>query len=213
MTGRHHLSTRDGPVRRLLDVLLSGVGLVLLAPLGLAIGLAILVTAGRPVLFRQRRSGRGGMEFDILKFRTMCPPRWPGEPDSERRTVLGTVLRWTSLDELPQLVNILRGDMSVIGPRPTLPEQVRAYSPRQRGRLSVRPGLTGWAQVRGRNSLSWAERIELDLWYIDNRCLRLDLIILLRTVVVLLWPRGVTGIGGVNPEFAAPTKDEALRAR
>jgi lipopolysaccharide/colanic/teichoic acid biosynthesis glycosyltransferase len=204
------MSTCDGRTRRAVDLVVSGLGLLVLAPVGLVIALAILSCLGRPVLFRQRRCGRHGREFVIVKFRTLREPRHPGEPDRERQTRLGTVLRWTSLDELPQLVNIWRGDMSIIGPRPTLPEQVRHYSDRQRGRLAVRPGLTGWAQVCGRNSLSWPERIELDLWYVEHRSWRLDLRILLRTIGVLLRPRGVVGPGGVNPGFG-PEPEGGLR--
>lgn len=195
------MSTCDGRARRGCDVVLATLGILVLAPAGLLIALAILATMGHPVLFRQRRCGRHGQDFVILKFRTLRPPRHPGEPDRDRQPWLGALLRWTSLDELPQLVNIVRGDMSIIGPRPTLPEQVRHYSPRQRGRLAVRPGLTGWAQVSGRNSLTWAERIELDLWYLERRCWQLDLRIVLRTIGVLLWPRGVVGQSGVNPGF------------
>jgi lipopolysaccharide/colanic/teichoic acid biosynthesis glycosyltransferase len=192
------------------DLVASGLGLLVLAPVGLVIALAILTNMGHPVLFRQRRCGRNGREFVILKFRTLRQPRHPDEPDRDRQTRLGAALRWTSLDEVPQLVNIWKGDMSVIGPRPTLPEQVRHYSSRQRGRLAVRPGLTGLAQVCGRNSLSWPERIELDLWYLENRSWRLDLRILLRTVGVLLRPRGVVGPGGVNPGFG-PESEGGLR--
>jgi lipopolysaccharide/colanic/teichoic acid biosynthesis glycosyltransferase len=188
-----------GRARRIADVALAAVALAVLAPIGLLVGLAILVSSGPPVIFRQRRCGLHGAEFVILKFRTLRPPRHPGQSDRERLTRLGALLRWTSVDEIPQLINILRGDMSVIGPRPTLPEQVHRYTPRQRGRLAVRPGLTGWAQVSGRNGLSWPDRIELDLWYIENRSWRLDLWITVRTVANLLWPRGVVGAGGVNP--------------
>ncbi|WP_079062611.1 sugar transferase [Peterkaempfera griseoplana] len=180
-------------------------------PLVLLIALLVRATMGGPVVFRQVRTGRDGAEFEILKFRTMRDRRFPDEEDAPRITRLGRLLRATSLDELPQLWNVLRGDMGVIGPRPTLPEQVVHYSPRQRGRLAVRPGLTGWAQIQGRNSISWPERIELDLWYIEHRSLRLDLRILLRTVGVLLRPAGITGAGGVNPGFPAPS-EPVLRA-
>jgi lipopolysaccharide/colanic/teichoic acid biosynthesis glycosyltransferase len=129
---------------------------------------------------------------------------FPGEPDDVRTPAAGRFLRATSLDELPQLWNILRGQMSVIGPRPTLPEQVALYSHHERGRLAVRPGLTGWAQINGRNAISWPERIELDLWYIRNRSLRLDLRILLRTVLAVLRRGGIVGAGGVNPGFPGP---------
>jgi hypothetical protein len=131
----------------------------------------------------------------------MTPIQFPGQRDAERLTALGRLLRTTSLDELPQLWNVLRGDMSLIGPRPTLPEQVVHYSGRQRGRLAVRPGLTGWAQVRGRNSLSWPERIELDLWYVANRSLLLDLRILGLTVAQLVRPSGITARAAREPRF------------
>jgi len=191
----------EGRWRRGTDVLLAVTALVLLAPLIVAVAGLIRWRLGSPVLFRQRRVGLRGKEFLILKFRTMCEPARPGQPDSERCTGLGRFLRRTSMDELPQLVNILRAEMSVIGPRPTLPEQVRRYNREQLGRLAVRPGLTGWAQVLGRNSLSWPERIMLDLWYIEHRGWRLDLRILLLTLAQLVRPRGVVGTGGVNPGF------------
>lgn len=188
-------------VRRALDILVAGVALVLLTPVLFVIGLAIHVTMGSPVFFRQARSGHRGQIFDIMKFRTMRTSRHPDESDAERTTPLGSLLRTTSLDELPQLWNILHGDMSLIGPRPTLPEQVVHYSGKQRRRLEVRPGMTGYAQVKGRNSLSWPERIELDIYYIDHRCIRLDLWILVRTVASLIRPEGINGKGGVNPGF------------
>ncbi|HEX6351463.1 sugar transferase [Actinophytocola sp.] len=195
---------RDTSARRLFDILVTVIAIALLLPLLGVVALLVRWRLGTPVLFRQRRSGRDGEEFAILKFRTMRQPSYPDEPDRDRQTRLGAALRRVSIDELPQLVNILRGEMSLIGPRPTLPEQVRAYDRRQRGRLAVRPGLTGWAQVRGRNRLSWAERIELDLWYIEHRSWRLDAWILVLTVVALVRPRGITGHGGVNPGFPSP---------
>ncbi|WP_344446988.1 sugar transferase, partial [Kitasatospora nipponensis] len=186
------------------DLLVTALAGVVALPLGLLIALLIRCTMGGPVIFRQTRSGHAGAEFQILKFRTMRDRRHPDEPDAPRITRLGALLRRTSLDELPQLVNVVRGEMAVIGPRPTLPEQVAHYSPRQRGRLAVRPGLTGWAQVQGRNAISWPERIELDLWYVEHVSLRLDLLILWRTVGVLLRPTGITAAGGVNPGFPLP---------
>ncbi|MET0133933.1 MAG: sugar transferase [Kibdelosporangium sp.] len=207
--GRHRQPAGAGRGRRTLDIVLALVGLVVFAPLGVLIGAAILLTSGPPVIFRQRRCGLHGKEFSILKFRTMSPPRSPGQTDRERQTAVGVVLRWTSLDELPQLVNILRGDMSVIGPRPTLPDQVSRYTPRQHRRLAVRPGLTGWAQTHGRNSLSWPARIELDLWYVENHTWRVDLRIVVLTIGMLLWPRGVTGPGGVNAGLPVPSEAES----
>ncbi len=190
--------------RRAVDVVVALVAAVLLAPVIAAVALLVRSRLGSPVLFRQARSGLRAREFVIVKFRTMRPERFPGEPDSARQSRLGEVLRAASLDELPQLWNVLRGDMSLIGPRPTLPEQVVHYSPRQRGRLAVRPGITGWAQVHGRNALSWPDRIELDLWYLEHRSLMLDLRIVALTVLRLIRPRGVVGDGGVNPGFPVP---------
>ena len=191
-------------IRRGIDVVVAGVGAPLLAPIVAVVAGLVRWRMGGPVLFRQARSGLHGHEFQIVKFRTMRPERFDGEPDAERLTRLGAFLRATSLDELPQLWNVLRGDMSIIGPRPTLPEQVAHYSDRQRGRLAVRPGITGWAQVSGRNSISWPDRIELDLWYIAHRSLHLDMKILWLTVRRLVRPEGITGEGGVNPDFPVP---------
>ena len=190
--------------KRLLDVV-AGV-VIGLATLPLLAGLAALVRwrLGSPVLFRQVRTGLNGAEFTIVKLRTMRAQRYPGEPDPQRLGTLGRVLRHTSLDELPQVWNVLRGEMSLVGPRPTLPEQVVHYDARQRRRLEVRPGVTGWAQVHGRNSLGWPERIELDVWYVDHRTAWLDLRIIGLTLAGLVRPRGVTAVGGVNPGFPAP---------
>lgn len=188
-------------MRRAVDVVVAGAAGVLLVPVALVVALLVRWELGSPVLFRQHRSGLRGREFTILKFRTMRPARHEAETDLDRDTRLGRRLRAASLDELPQLVNVLRGDMSLIGPRPTLPEQVVHYDARQRGRLSVRPGVTGWAQVHGRNSISWPERIELDLWYIANRSLWVDLKVLGLTVLNVIRPRGITGAGGVNEGF------------
>ncbi|MFJ1757950.1 sugar transferase [Kitasatospora sp. NPDC088134] len=191
------------------DLAVAALAGIIAVPLGLVIALLIRATMGGPVIFRQTRSGRHGQEFRILKFRTMRDKRFEDEPDAPRITRLGALLRRTSLDELPQLWNVVRGDMGVIGPRPTLPEQVVHYSDRQRGRLALRPGLTGWAQVRGRNSITWPERIELDLWYIEHRSLLLDLRILALTAKMLLHPTGITAAGGVNPGFPVPAEAAA----
>jgi lipopolysaccharide/colanic/teichoic acid biosynthesis glycosyltransferase len=156
---------------------------------------------GSPVLFRQPRAGRHGRVFELVKFRSMRPPHYPGEDEHARTPLVGRFLRASSLDELPQLWNILRGNMTLIGPRPALPLQVEYYTPRDRGRLVVRPGLTGWAQVNGRNAISWARRIELDLWYIENRSLRLDINIILLTVLRLVRPVGVGGPAGINEGY------------
>lgn len=188
-------------MRRIADVVAAALIALLALPLLAGAALLIRWRLGSPVLFRQQRSGLRGDEFTILKFRTMRPERAPDEPDQRRIPRVGRLLRATSLDELPQLWNVLRGDMSIIGPRPTLPEQVLQYTDRQRGRLAIRPGLTGWAQVNGRNGISWPERIELDLWYIERRSVWLDVRIIGATLIRLLRPDGIVGEGGVNPGF------------
>jgi lipopolysaccharide/colanic/teichoic acid biosynthesis glycosyltransferase len=179
-------------VRRTVDIAVSGAALAVLGiPLLLVMAAIRLGSPGHPI-YRQRRVGKDGAQFDVLKLRTMVAGAEhigagmavdEGDP---RITRVGKLLRQSAIDELPQLVNVLRGDMSLIGPRPTIPVQVAQYDERQRGRLAVKPGLTGWAQVNGRASLPWSERIELDLWYIEHRSLKLDLQILGRTVGVLL---------------------------
>jgi lipopolysaccharide/colanic/teichoic acid biosynthesis glycosyltransferase len=183
--------------KRALDVAVAGVALVVAAPvLGVAELLIRIETHGHPI-YRQRRVGRDGEPFDLYKLRTMvsgAETMGSGlavDAGDSRITRLGAVLRRTSMDELPNLVNVLRGEMSIVGPRPTVQVQVDRYTGRQRGRLSVRPGLTGWAQVNGRASLPWHERIELDLWYVEHASLRLDLQILLRTARMVLGGDGL----------------------
>ncbi len=197
-------------MRRAVDLVVGLVAGVVTAPLSALVALGVRLRLGRPVLFRQRRVGLAGREFTILKFRTMRAESFPDEPDADRDTRLGRLLRAASLDELPQLWNVVRGDMSLIGPRPTLPEQVRRYSPRQHGRHAVRPGLTGWAQVNGRNSITWPERIELDLHYIARRSLALDARIVARTLLRLVRPTGIYGAGGVNQGF--PVEADVVEA-
>jgi lipopolysaccharide/colanic/teichoic acid biosynthesis glycosyltransferase len=184
-------------IRRFFDILVSASVLALSSPVLVLAALAIRLEGSGPVIYRQRRSGLHGHEFEVLKLRTMvdgAEHKGAGlainENDS-RITRVGAFLRRTSLDELPNLVNVLRGEMSLIGPRPTLPVQVEQYTERQRGRLSLRPGITGWAQVNGRASLPWSERIELDLYYIEHRSLRLDLQILWRTLTMVLGGSGL----------------------
>jgi lipopolysaccharide/colanic/teichoic acid biosynthesis glycosyltransferase len=180
--------------KRALDVLGATVGLTLSAPLLAASAVAVRLEDRGPVFFRQERVGQDGRLFEVLKLRTMVVDAhtqgagYAVDKGDSRITRVGSLLRKTSLDELPQLWNVLRGEMSLVGPRPTLAYQVERYTDRQRRRLEVRPGLTGWAQVNGRASLSWPERIELDVWYVEHRSLALDLRILLRTVSVLLRP-------------------------
>jgi len=184
-------------VRRALDILLAGALLVVTAPFLAIAGIAIRVESGRPVFYRQRRVGEHGRPFDVWKLRTMVPGAESmgagiyvveGDP---RITRVGRLLRRFSLDELPNLVNVLKGDMAMVGPRPTVQEQVDRYTERQRRRLEVKPGITGWAQINGRTSLPWPERIELDVWYVEHRSLRLDLRILARTARMLATGRGL----------------------
>ena len=179
-------------MNRALDVALAGTGLLLASPLLAAAAVAIKLEDGGPVLYRQIRVGKDGEDFELLKLRTMVVGAerkgagYAVDRGDARITRVGRLLRRTSIDELPQLWNVLRGEMSVIGPRPTLRYQVERYTERQRLRLAVRPGLTGWAQVRGRATLPWDERIELDVWYVEHRSPRVDLQILLRTPLALL---------------------------
>jgi lipopolysaccharide/colanic/teichoic acid biosynthesis glycosyltransferase len=179
-------------VNRLADVTLAGLGLVLTSPLLAAAALAIKLEDRGPVLYRQRRVGKDGHDFDVLKLRSMVVDAerqgagFAVDRGDARITRVGRVLRRTSIDELPQLWNVVRGDMSVIGPRPTLRYQIDRYTARQRRRLEVRPGLTGWAQVNGRAKLPWEDRIELDVWYVEHRSPLVDLKILLRTPLALL---------------------------
>src|SRR5690242_13856746 len=172
---------------RALDVLVAALALVVLSPLLLAAAIAIRLGSAGPVFYRQRRVGRGGEEFEMLKLRTMVQGSDPVgvgtvvTRDDPRVTRAGRLLRRTSLDEIPNLVNVLRGEMAIVGPRPTIPAQVEDYTPAQHRRHEVRPGITGWAQVQGRAGIPWEERIELDVWYVDHRGLGLDLRILAKT--------------------------------
>jgi lipopolysaccharide/colanic/teichoic acid biosynthesis glycosyltransferase len=184
-------------IRRAIDIVVSALALLLSAPVLALAMLAVRLESPGPVLYSQLRAGRAGHPFEVLKLRTMVDGAehigagLAIDADDPRVTRVGAFLRRTSLDELPNLVNVLRGDMSLIGPRPTLPVQVAQYTERQRGRLAIKPGITGWAQVNGRASLPWAERIELDLHYIEHRSLALDLQILRRTVAMVLGGSGL----------------------
>jgi lipopolysaccharide/colanic/teichoic acid biosynthesis glycosyltransferase len=184
-------------VNRPLDIALAAVLLVVTAPLLALAALAIKLESRGPVFYRQRRIGKDGEPFELLKLRTMVPGAeamgagiYVLEGDA-RITRVGRLLRRFSLDELPNLVNVLRGDLAIVGPRPTVQEQVDRYTERQRRRLEVKPGITGWAQINGRTSLPWPERIELDVWYVEHRSLRLDLRILARTARMLATGHGL----------------------
>jgi sugar transferase EpsL len=178
----------NGALRRAIDVVGATVLTVVFSPVLAGLAAAIRLTMGRPVLFRQLRPGYKGEPFEVLKFRTMREE--DGLSDEERLTRLGVFMRQLSLDELPQLWNILRGDMSFIGPRPLLMEFLKWYSPEQMRRHDVKPGVTGWAQVQGRHAILFSKRLELDVWYVDNRSLGLDLKILGLTVLKVLTMRG-----------------------
>lgn len=181
-----------------LDFAVTVAALLLAAPLLLFIAIAVRVNLGSPVLFRQQRPGLRGRPFTMVKFRTMRDAIGRDGrplPDADRLTAFGRLLRSTSLDELPELWNVLRGDMSLVGPRPLLMEYLDRYTPEQARRHEVRPGVTGWAQVHGRNALSWEERFHLDVWYVDHRSFRLDLQILIRTFTIVLRRTGVSAKG------------------
>lgn len=185
-------------MKRLFDVLIAATALVLLAPLLGLLAILIAIKLGRPVLFRQPRPGRFGKTFTLLKFRTMtaaCDAHGNLLPDKDRLPPFGRFLRATSLDELPELWNVLAGDMSLVGPRPLLIEYLPLYTPEQGRRHEVRPGITGWAQVNGRNALSWDEKFALDVWYVDNRSFWLDVKILFRTVWKVVTSHGISAEG------------------
>jgi lipopolysaccharide/colanic/teichoic acid biosynthesis glycosyltransferase len=183
--------------QRLLDVALSLLGSVLTAPVVAVFALAIRLESPGPAIYTQTRVGKDGREFKIYKLRTMVRgAEFTGaglaiQEGDDRITRLGKILRRYSLDELPNLWNVLLGEMSIVGPRPTIPIQVEQYTTRQRGRLAVKPGITGWAQINGRASLPWSERIELDLWYVEHRSLALDLRILARTATLVASGHGL----------------------
>jgi lipopolysaccharide/colanic/teichoic acid biosynthesis glycosyltransferase len=191
-------------LRRAFDIVVAGAALVFFSPVLLAAMVAIRLESPGSPIYRQRRVGMGGEEFDVLKLRTMVTGAehigagMAIDEGDTRITRVGGFLRRTSLDEIPNLINVLTGQMAIIGPRPTIPVQVAQYTDRQRGRLAVKPGLTGWAQVNGRAALPWPERIELDLWYIEHRSWRLDIQILLRTARMVLGGHGLYkgGTGG-----------------
>jgi lipopolysaccharide/colanic/teichoic acid biosynthesis glycosyltransferase len=187
----------DAALRRGFDVAVAGVALVLASPFLAAAMVAIRLESPGSAVYRQRRVGRDGRPFDVIKLRTMVSGaehlgRGLAVSEGDTRiTRVGALLRRWSLDEVPNLVNVLRGEMAIVGPRPTVPVQVDRYTERQRGRLAVKPGITGWAQVHGRTELAWDERIELDLWYIEHRSWRLDLHILWRTARMVVGGEGL----------------------
>lgn len=196
-------------VKRAIDIAVSGVGLIVSAPIQLATAVVVLKTHGRPILFRQPRPGKNGVVFEMIKFRTMLEPDAKHITDEERLTKVGRFLRATSLDELPSLWNVFKGEMSLVGPRPLLQSYLEHYSPEQSRRHEVRPGVTGLAQVKGRNSISWDKRLKLDVEYVDNRSLKLDFEILLGTLKAVLKRDGISHAGHATmPLFTEKESDD-----
>lgn len=199
------MAIRSPTVKRMMDLSIALPAIVLLSPLLLGIAIAVALKLGSPVLFRQVRPGLEGKPFRMVKFRTMTEKRGADGrllPDSERLTQFGRFLRSTSLDELPELWNVLTGDMSLVGPRPLLMHYLPLYTANQARRHEVRPGITGWAQVNGRNAISWEEKLAMDVWYVDNWSLALDLEILASTITSALRRRGISAEGSATmPEF------------
>lgn len=197
-------------IKRALDILGATIGLIVFSPILLVVALMINREMGLPVLFRQTRPGREGKPFQMIKFRTMLDTidaEGRPLPDAERLTKLGHFLRSSSLDELPELWNVLKGDMSLVGPRPLLMEYLPLYSPKQARRHEVRPGVTGWAQVNGRNAISWREKFELDVWYVENRSLWLDIKIICMTIRKVVKHEGISAVGDATmPKFSGSSK-------
>ena len=199
-------------MKRAMDLVGALAALVLLSPIVVVFCILVLSKLGSPVFFRQVRPGIEGRPFKMVKFRTMTDERGPDGallPDDQRLTALGAWLRSTSLDELPELFNVLKGDMSLVGPRPLLMDYLSLYNDRQARRHEVRPGITGWAQINGRNALSWEEKFELDVWYVDNRSLWLDIKILFKTVLQVLKRDGIShGEEATMPRFKGSNRDD-----
>jgi sugar transferase EpsL len=188
-------------MKRIFDITVAAAALVVVSPLLAAVAIASRILLGSPVLFRHPRPGKEGRIFTLLKFRTMRPAvddLGNPLPDEMRMTQYGSFLRRTSLDELPQLINVLRGDMSLVGPRPLLPSYLPLYTPAQARRHEVRPGITGWAQINGRNASSWKQRFDYDVWYVDNRTFMLDLRILGQTIWKVVRREGISEPGHVT---------------
>lgn len=182
-------------LKRIIDILISAVGLVVLSPVLVILAIIVRIKIGSPVLFRQKRPGLGGKGFVIYKFRTMTngqDAKGNLLPDAGRLAPFGRFLRETSLDELPELFNVIKGDMSIVGPRPLMMKYLDRYTPEQARRNEVKPGITGWAQVNGRNAVSWQDKFKLDVWYVDNRSLWLDVKIIFKTVWMVVTKQGVT---------------------
>lgn len=190
-------------LKRLFDIAVSATGLIISAPITLTAAVVIAKKLGKPVLFRQVRPGQDGKPFEIYKFRTMSDERDEnGEllPDEQRMTPVGTFIRKSSIDELPQLINVLKGDISLVGPRPLLMEYLPLYNDEQKKRHNVKPGITGWAQVNGRNAISWDEKFKLDVWYAENQSFKLDMYIIYKTVINILQRKDINAPNHVTAE-------------
>lgn len=196
-------------IKRLIDITAAASGLLILAPLMSFIGAAIYLSMGSPIFFRQTRPGKDGKPFEMIKFRTMTDSRSnSGDilPDKDRLTILGSFLRSTSMDELPELLNVLKGDMSIVGPRPLLMEYVPLYTADQYRRMAIRPGITGWAQINGRNTLSWEQKFDLDTWYVDNQSTLLDIKIIFLTFIKIISREGINSEGEATATKFTGTK-------
>ena len=200
-------------MKRLMDIVIAGAALIILSPLIAIIALLVRTKLGSPILFRQERPGLKGKAFTLIKFRTMLDARdESGElrPDSERLTDFGRFLRSTSIDELPELWNVLKGDMSLVGPRPLLMHYLPLYSAEQARRHDVRPGITGWAQINGRNAISWDQKFALDVWYVDHKSLALDARILAASLKSVFSRHGISADGEATmPEFTGSAQSDA----
>ena len=203
-------------LKRMIDIIAAIVGLIVLAPVLIIVAAAVRFSIGAPVLFRQTRPGLGGKPFVMFKFRTMVSATFgdnQDRSDKERLSCLGRFLRATSLDELPELWNVLRGQMSLVGPRPLLEKYLELYTPFQARRHEVKPGITGWAQINGRNAITWEKKFELDVWYVENQSLWLDLKILLSTVIRVFCRKNINAASfATMPEFQANCKFEKHHA-
>jgi lipopolysaccharide/colanic/teichoic acid biosynthesis glycosyltransferase len=205
------LERQDGILKRTFDIICAGLALLVLSPVLFLVGMLVRVMLGTPIIFKQPRPGRAGKLFRLLKFRTMTDARdGNGQllPDKERLTTFGRFLRASSLDELPELLNVLRGDMSLVGPRPLLVEYLPLYTAAQARRHEVRPGITGWAQVNGRNAISWEDKFRLDVWYVDNQSLWLDLKILFMTIAQVFSGSDVNAPGEATMPRFTGTREE-----
>lgn len=203
---------RSIAIKRLFDIIVSGFGILISFPITVSIALLIRLTMGSPVFFIQTRPGYKEKPFNLLKFRTMnneCDSKGNLLPSAQRITKLGRFLRKTSLDELPQMFNVLKGDLSLVGPRPLLTEYLNEYSEEQRRRHDVKPGITGWAQLNGRNALSWEERFKMDIWYVDNRSMWLDIKIIIMTILMVIKRENTTPSDvEIMPRFKSSVRNE-----